>query len=470
MPAVGIVGIGPMGANLARNFVRRGYHVVAYNRSVGRVAELAAKLPGHVTAAESYRDLAATLPRPRKVVVLVDTRATGAVLGDLARWLEPGDVVMEGGNASHTDTVGRQRELRSAGLHLLDVGVASGVDGALDGISATVGGDEAAFASVAADLAAVGTTVNGRSCCVRVGGDGTGHFVKMVHNGVEYTFMQLLAELVDVLRAATDLPPSALGEAFDRWNAEDFRSYVLQVAVDVLRHVDTVTGLPFVDVVDDRAVQNGSGSRAGRSALALATPATLFAESSFARALSADTGMRQAWGIRTASSPGGIDLLPAGKSAFQAALLVTYAQAFRHIHAANHEYGWNADLTEVAHSWCGATIRSAPLHRIASSAPDSGMSLLPADPEVRAELTAAEPGLRRVVEVAVATGVATPCLSAALAYLDGMRADRSSGAVVQALRSRLGGSVYRRTDRDGAFVLDWDTKAERLAGLQHFTQ
>jgi 6-phosphogluconate dehydrogenase len=369
---------------------------------------------------------------------------------------------MEGGNADPSDTLDRHRHLRSSGARLLDVGVASGVDGALAGISASVGGDEDAFAAVAADLAAVSTTANGRSCCVRVGGGGTGHFVKMVHNGVEYTIMQLVAELVDVLRTAGGHSPEELGEALDRWNTDEFGSYVLQVAVDVLGHVDETTGRPFVDVVDDRAVQNGSGSRAGRSALALATPATLFAESSLARSLSCDVEMRQAFATHTTRTPAPAagDLLPAGRAAFHAALLLTYAQAFRHVHAANQAYGWCTDLAEVAHSWRGATIRSTALRHIAEAIPNEAIPLLPANPEVRAQLQSTVPGLRRVVAAAVAAGVSTPCSSAALAYYDGQRTPRSSGAVVQALRSRLGGSDYRRTDRAGDFVLNWETKVE----------
>ncbi|MFG1610257.1 NAD(P)-binding domain-containing protein [Actinoplanes sp. NPDC049265] len=464
-PRVGVIGLGPMGVGLATNFVRHGYHVVAYNRTGERALKLAAdgELTGHVTAALSYRDFAAALGRPRRAVLLVDPEATADVLCEVARWLEPGDIVLEGGNAAHTDSIRRQDGLRAAGLRMLDVGIASGADGALDGISATVGGDAGAFAEVAADLAAVGTDVNGRTCCVHVGGDGTGHFVKMVHNGVEYTIMQLVAEVVQVLRVAAGVEPQRLGEALDGWDTDEFGSYLLRVAVDVLRHVDAATGLPFIDVVGDRAVQNGSGSRAGQSALALGTPATLFAASSFARAVAHDTELRSARRVR---SPGAVpsrpDLVREARAALRAALLVTYGQAFRHVHAADREFGWRTDLAEVAHSWCGATIRSSWLRRIAESMSGEEMPSLLRHPLVDGQLRAAEPALRRLVGVSADIAVPSPCLSSALVHLDEINIRRSSGAIVQALRSRLGGSSYERTDRAGDFRLDWSsTKAER---------
>lgn len=465
-PQVGVVGLGPMGSALTRNFVARGFDVAVYNRTRARAEALAAE-PGvgdHVTVALSLQDLAAALAPPRAVVVLVDTRATAAVLVDLEPWLAAGDVVLDAGNSAYADTIGRQSRLRS-GVHLLDVGLASGVDGAREGISATVGGDLEAYRQVEDVLTAVSTAVDGRSCCVRVGEDGAGHFVKTVHNGVEYSMMQLVAELVDVLRAATGVAPQDLAVALARWDVEEFDSFVLQVAVDVLRCVDGATDVPFVDVVDDRAVQNGSGSRAARSALSMGAAAGVFAESSFARVVSSDAGLRRAVAPRPEPPPraASVDpevMLTAARSALRASLLVTYGQALRHLEVADRAHRWGMDLSAVVHSWSGATIRSAWLREVGIAVPRGELPLMLAHEAVAPPLGAAERSLRQVVTTAVSRGVAAPCLSSALAYLDGVHTRRSSGAVVQALRSRLGGSAHRRTDRPGTFRLDWETGIE----------
>ncbi|MFE5406342.1 NAD(P)-binding domain-containing protein [Streptomyces sp. NPDC056580] len=455
---VGVVGLGPMGANLALNLVDTGHCVTLHNRTRGRTDEVLASVtrPDAATGADSLAALVASLPRPRTVVVLVAPTGTGEVLAGLRRLLDSGDTVVDGGNSPHEDTERRQAAFAQRDLGLLGAGVASGVDGARRGLSATLGGDPEVYAAVRPLLEAVAARVDGEPCCVYAGAAGAGHYVKTIHNGVEYAQMQLVAETVTWLRVATGLAPADLAAELDRWNQE-LRSYVVQTAVDALARVDEETGAPFLDVVDDRAVQHGSGRRAAIGALDLEVASTAFSEASSAWYLSSDRQLRAAATAHPAPHHRSVlparDALRVGRHALAASLLVVHAQAHRQLAAAVERRG-TAHPTAVLHSWRAACIRSSSLDLVHRTAATRDGQVLGA-PEVVRETARHTGGWRAFVADAVVRGVAVPCTASVLAYLDGARTARSSGAVVQALRSRLGGNPHGRVDRPGSFRTDW---------------
>lgn len=453
---VGVNGLGPMGANLALQLLATGHDVVLHNRTPERTAEVlaAASGPGTATGAASPAELVAALPRPRTVVVLVAPTGTGDVLDALGVLLDPGDTVVDGGNSPHEETGRRQEVFAGRGVALLGAGVASGVDGARRGLSATVGGDPDAYARVRPLLESVAARADGAPCCVYAGPGGAGHYVKTIHNGVEYAQMQIVAETVSWLRAATGLAPADLAGEFARWNGE-VRSYVVRTAVDVLARVDGETGAPFLDVVDDRAVQHGSGRRAVAGALELGMASTAFAEASLAWYLSGDRRLRSAATAHPAPPrvPDVADALDTARRALTASFLVVHAQAHRQL-AAAVERRLTDDPAAVLHSWRAACIRSASLDLVHRAATDGDGPVLGA-PEVVRETARHIGGWRSFVADAALRGVPVPCTGSVLAYLDGARTARSSGAVVQALRSRLGGNAHGRVDRPGSFRTDW---------------
>src|SRR5438445_88761 len=293
---IGVTGLGVMGSNLARNFARHGYTVAVHNRSGGRTDALVAQHgdEGRFLPASSLEEFAALLERPRRAVIMVQAGdATDSVVDAMAAALEPGDVLMDCGNAHYEDTRRREAALRGRGIHFVGTGVSGGEEGALLGPSIMAGGPEEAYAAVGPLLEAISAKVDGTPCCTHVGPDGAGHFVKMVHNGIEYADMQLIAEAYDLLRQALDAPPSELAEIFREWNRGELESYLVEITAEVLDHVDAATGRPFVDLVADEAEQKGTGRWAVQAALELGVPVSGIAEAVFARSLSGHVDQRR---------------------------------------------------------------------------------------------------------------------------------------------------------------------------------
>ncbi len=460
---IGVTGLAVMGANLARNLARHGHTVALHNRSAGRTDELVAQHghEGNFIPSHSMREFVASLARPRKVLIMVKAGGpTDAVIDELVPLLEPGDVVVDGGNAHFADTRRREAALREHGLHFVGTGVSGGEEGALNGPSIMPGGSAESYASLGPILESIAATVDGTPCCAYIGTDGAGHFVKMVHNGIEYADMQLIAEAYDVLRYAGGLAPAELAGVFREWNSGDLESFLIEITAQVLEHVDAKTGQPFVDVVRDQAEQKGTGRWTVQIALDLGIPVTGIAEAVFARSLSANATQRAA----TASLPGPSgapapveSLVDDVRRALYASKVVAYAQGFDQIVAANAEYGWQVDLATLATIWRGGCIiRARFLNRIREAYADGKQlpSLL-LDPYFTDRVADAQDSWRRVVATASSLGIPVPGFSSALAYYDALRRDRLPAALIQGLRDLFGAHTYQRVDTDGTFHTLW---------------
>lgn len=469
---IGVTGLATMGRNLARNLARHGYAVAVHNRSAGRTQQLVKEFGGEGTflPSEELAGFVASLKRPRRAIIMVKAGAgTDAVIDQLAELMEPGDMIVDGGNAHFADTRRREAALREKGLHFVGTGISGGEEGALNGPSIMPGGSAESWEALGPILQDISAKVDGVPCAVHVGPDGAGHFVKMVHNGIEYSDMQLIAESYDLLRQALGAAPAELAEVFREWNKGELDSYLIEITAEVLDQVDAATGRPFVDVVVDQAEQKGTGRWTVQSALDLGVPVTGIAEAVFARALSGHPEQRAAAaGLQgpKLSGVGGRELIEDVRQALYASKIVAYAQGFDQMAAASKEYGWDLDLGAMATIWRGGCIiRAKFLDRIrAAYDADPALPTLLADPTFAAALDVAQDAWRRVVTTAVQIGVPTPGFSSALAYYDGLRRDRLPAALVQGLRDYFGAHTYHRVDREGAFHTDWSgDRAERLA-------
>lgn len=463
---IGVTGLAVMGRNLARNFARHGYTVAVHNRTAARMHSLVADHgdEGTFVPAETMADFVAALERPRKVVVMVQAgAATDAVIDELVPLLEPGDIVVDAGNAHFPDTRRREAALREKGLHFVGTGVSGGEEGALNGPSIMPGGTRESYESLGPILEAVSAKVDGVPCCTWVGPDGAGHFVKMVHNGIEYADMQLIAEAYDLLKAGLGASAAEIGEVFAAWNSGDLESFLIEITADVLQHVDAATGKAFVDVVADAAEQKGTGRWTVQNALDLGVPITGIAEATFARALSGSAPQRaaargvlpadvQAWNV---PDPGAF--IEDVRKALYASKVVAYSQGFDQIAAASAEFGWAIDRGAMARIWRGGCIiRARFLDRITQAYErDAQLPLLLADPYFTAAVADGVAAWRRVVAAAAVHGVPTPAFSSSLAYYDGVRAERVPANLIQAQRDFFGAHTYRRTDREGTFHTDW---------------
>src|SRR6266700_2489573 len=294
---IGVTGLAVMGRNLARNLARHGYRVALHNRTYERTRSLVAEHghEGTFIPSESTKDFVASLERPRAIIIMVKAgQPTDAVISELVPLLDRGDIVIDCGNAHYTDTRRRERDLRSAGLHFVGCGVSGGEEGALTGPSIMPGGSAESYRTLGPIFESIAAQVDGTPCCVHVGPDGAGHFVKMVHNGIEYADMQLIAEAFDLLRVGTGAAPAEIAGIFRTWNEGDLESFLIEITADVLAHADAATGRPFVDIVLDQAEQKGTGRWTVQSALDLGIPITGIAEATFARSLSGHADQRAA--------------------------------------------------------------------------------------------------------------------------------------------------------------------------------
>ncbi|TMR91220.1 NADP-dependent phosphogluconate dehydrogenase [Nonomuraea basaltis] len=460
---IGVTGLATMGRNLARNLARHGYAVAVHNRSHTRTQQLVKEFGGEGTfvPSEELAGFVASLKRPRRAIIMVKAGAgTDAVIDQLADLMEPGDMIVDGGNAHFDDTRRREAALRERGIHFVGTGISGGEEGALNGPSIMPGGSKESWEALGPILQDISAKVDGVPCSVHVGPDGAGHFVKMVHNGIEYSDMQLIAESYDLLRQALGATPAELAEVFREWNRGDLDSYLIEITAEVLDQVDAETGKPFVDVVVDQAEQKGTGRWTVQSALDLGVPVTGIAEATFARALSGHPEQRAAAASLRGpklSGVGGRELIEDVRQALYASKIVAYAQGFDQMAAASKEYGWDVDLGAMATIWRGGCIiRAKFLDRIrAAYDANPALPTLLADPTFAAALDAAQESWRRVVTTAVQIGVPTPGFSSALAYYDGLRRDRLPAALVQGLRDYFGAHTYLRVDKEGAFHTDW---------------
>ncbi|MHA6798647.1 NADP-dependent phosphogluconate dehydrogenase [Bounagaea algeriensis] len=463
---IGVTGLAVMGRNLARNFARNGYAVALHNRTPARTRELVDEFghEGRFVPTESPAECVAALQRPRRLVTMVQAGpATDTVITEFASHMDEGDIIVDAGNAHFADTIRRERALAERGIHFVGTGVSGGEEGALHGPSIMPGGSEQSWRTLGPMLEAVAARApDGSPCVTHVGPDAAGHFTKMVHNGIEYADMQLIAEAYDLLRRGAGMSCEQIAEVFREWNRGRLDSFLIDITAEVLAHRDPETGAPFVDVVLDRAEQKGTGRWTVRQALDLGVPVNSIAEAVFARSLSGHTDQRDA----ARGLPGPQATVDAGtaqqlaedtEKALYASKIVAYAQGFHQIAAGSAENEWNIDRGRVAAIWrAGCIIRARFLDdiRAAFDARPDLASLL-GDPSFAAALSEAQEPWRRVVSTSATLGIPTPGFSAALAYYDALRADPLPAALTQAQRDFFGAHTYRRTDREGTFHTRW---------------
>jgi 6-phosphogluconate dehydrogenase len=469
---IGVTGLAVMGRNLARNFARHGYTVALHNRTAARTKALVEEFgnEGTFVPTETAEEFVAALERPRRLMIMVKAgEPTDAVIEEFAPLLEPGDVIIDGGNAHFADTRRRERSLRERGLHFVGTGVSGGEEGALHGPSIMPGGSAESYASLGPMLEAISAKVGDEPCCTHIGPDGAGHFVKMVHNGIEYADMQLIAEAYDLLRQVGGYEPAQIAEIFRTWNTGRLDSYLIEITAEVLAHTDAATGKPFVDIVADQAEQKGTGRWTVQIALDLGVPVSAIAQAVFARSASGHADLRAAYRGLPGATPQRLSQQEAGafadrvEQALYASKIIAYDQGWKMILDGSIEYDWDIDLGAVAAIWRGGCIiRAAFLDRIrAAYAADPGIVSLLADQGFAQEMAGTQDAWREVVATAARQGVPVPAFSTALAYYDSLRADRLPAALTQGQRDFFGAHTYRRTDREGTFHTLWAEPGRR---------
>lgn len=462
---IGVVGLAVMGSNIARNFAHKGHTVAVYNRSPEKTRTLIAEHgdEGSFIPSETIEEFVASLERPRRALIMVQAgAATDAVINQLADVMEPGDIIIDGGNSLYTDTIRREKAIRARGLHYVGTGISGGEEGALTGPSIMPGGTKESYESLGPLLESISAHVDGVPCCTHISSDGAGHFVKMVHNGIEYADMQVIGEAYHLLREAAGLTPAEIADIFREWNKGDLDSYLVEITAEVLSQVDEKTGKPLVDVIVDAAGQKGTGRWTVKAALDLGIPVTGIGEAVFARALSSSLAQREA--ARNLPS-GSLAKAPEDRDAFvervrkalYASKIIAYSQGFDEINAGAKEYGWEIDRGALATIWRGGCIiRAQFLNRI-KEAYDRNPELpaLVLDEYFRDQVTECLDAWRDVVVTAAQMGIPAPVFSSSLAYYDGLRAERLPAALVQGQRDYFGAHTYKRVDREGAFHTLW---------------
>ena len=462
----GLTGLAVMGANLARNVAHHGIPIAVHNRTGARTETFMAEhgSEGPITGTGSIAEFVGALERPRTIMAMVKAGpAVDAVIDQLTPYLDGGDTIIDGGNSFFRETQRRTRTLAERGLRFMGVGVSGGEEGALKGPSIMPGGDRQSYADVEQVFTTIAAQVDGTPCCTYVGPDGAGHYVKMVHNGIEYADIQLIAEAYDLLRYGVGLEVSELATTFDSWNEGDLESFLIEITGIVLAKTDEATGRPLVDVIVDEAEQKGTGRWTAQDALELGVPLTAITEAVFARTLSARreeraeasrrlAGPRPETGARLDRS-----FIEDVQRALYASKVVAYAQGFAQMTAASETEGWDLDLAEMATIWRGGCIiRARFLDRIRE-----GYESDPHTPNLlfvdyfRDAVANAQDSWRRVVSVAVERGVAVPAFTSALSWYDGYRRERGPANLVQGLRDYFGAHTYRRVDREGIFHTRW---------------
>ena len=471
---IGVYGLGVMGANLARNLARNGYRVAVANRTQARTDRLIAAHggggEGTFIPSGTVEDFIASLERPRVAIIMVQAgAATDAVMEVLAEHMEAGDILVDCGNSLFTDTIRREAWARQRGLHFVGAGVSGGEEGALWGPSIMPGGTRESYDRLGPMFEKISAHYQGEPCCTHIGADGAGHFVKMVHNGIEYADMQVIAEAYDLLHQGLGAEPAELADIFEQWNSGPLDSYLIEITAEVLRQVDAATGAPLVDVIVDQASQKGTGKWTVQTALDLAVPVTAIGEATFARGASSAVRQREAArGLvgHASGFAGAVDraddaardgFVEDVRQALYASKIVAYSQGFDEISEGAAAHGWDIDKGALARIWrAGCIIRAAFLDDISrayAARPDLPL-LLAAEP-FGERIQAALPSLRRVVALAATAGVPVPVFASSLSYVDTIRAQRLPAALIQGQRDFFGSHTYHRIDRPGTFHTLW---------------
>ncbi|MFB7033576.1 NADP-dependent phosphogluconate dehydrogenase [Bacillus altitudinis] len=462
---IGVVGLAVMGKNLALNIESRGFSVSVYNRSSSKTEEFLQESQGkNVVGTYSIEEFVQSLETPRKILLMVKAgAATDATIQSLLPHLEKGDILIDGGNTYYKDTQRRNQELAESGIHFIGTGVSGGEEGALKGPSIMPGGQKEAHELVKPILEAISAKVDGEPCTTYIGPDGAGHYVKMVHNGIEYGDMQLISESYFILKHVAGLSAGELHEVFSEWNKGELDSYLIEITADIFTKVDEETNQPLVDVILDKAGQKGTGKWTSQSSLDLGVPLPIITESVFARFISAmkDERVEASRLIQgpepTQSAEDKQALIEAVRKALFMSKICSYAQGFAQMKAASDEYNWDLKYGEIAMIFRGGCIIRAAFLQQIKEAYDRNPELknLLLDPYFKDIVESYQSSLRKVISLAVEQGVPVPSFSSALAYFDSYRTAVLPANLIQAQRDYFGAHTYERTDKEGVFHTEW---------------
>ncbi|HZG60407.1 MAG TPA: NADP-dependent phosphogluconate dehydrogenase [Anoxybacillus sp.] len=465
---IGVIGLAVMGKNLALNIESRGYSVAVYNRSREKTDEFLKEAEGkNIVGTYSIEEFVNALEKPRKILLMVKAGApTDATIEQLKPYLEKGDILIDGGNTYFKDTQRRNKELAELGIHFIGTGVSGGEEGALKGPSIMPGGQKEAHELVRPIFEAIAAKVDGEPCTTYIGPDGAGHYVKMVHNGIEYGDMQLIAEAYFLLKHVLGLSAQELHEVFAEWNKGELNSYLIEITADIFTKVDEETGKPLVDVILDKAGQKGTGKWTSQSALDLGVPLPLITESVFARFISAMKDER----VKASKILSGPAVKPfegdrehfieAVRRALYMSKICSYAQGFAQMKAASDEYNWNLQYGNIAMIFRGGCIIRAQFLQKIKGAYDRDPELpnLLLDPYFKEIVENYQQALREIISVAVMRGIPVPAFSSALAYYDSYRMETLPANLIQAQRDYFGAHTYERVDKEGIFHTEWLAK------------
>jgi 6-phosphogluconate dehydrogenase len=463
---IGVVGLAVMGKNLALNIESRGYSVAVYNRSFEKTEEfLKTEAEGkNFVGAATVEEFVNSLEKPRKILLMVKAgAATDATIDSLRPYLEDGDILIDGGNTFFQDTIRRNKELESTGIHFIGTGVSGGEEGALKGPSIMPGGQKEAYELVEPIFKAISAKVGDDACCTYIGPNGAGHYVKMVHNGIEYGDMQLICEAYFIMKHVLGLNAQELHEVFGEWNKGELDSYLIEITTDIFTKVDEETGKPLVDVILDTAGQKGTGKWTSQNALDLGVPLPIITESVFARFISAMKEERVKaskllQGPEVKAFEGNKEeLIEAVRKALYMSKICSYAQGFAQMRAASEEYGWDLRYGDIAMIFRGGCIiRAQFLQKIKEAYDrDPALANLLLDPYFKEIVEGYQSSLREVLAVAINRGIPVPSFASAIAYYDSYRTETLPANLLQAQRDYFGAHTYERVDKEGTFHTNW---------------
>ncbi|CAN7454881.1 NADP-dependent phosphogluconate dehydrogenase [Paenibacillus sp. LjRoot153] len=462
---IGVVGLAVMGKNLALNIESRGFTVSVFNRSAEKTKELLNEAPGkQLVGTYTVEEFVQSLEVPRKILIMVKAGGpTDDTINQLLPHLDKGDILIDGGNAFFPDTQRRNKELEAHGIRFVGTGVSGGEEGALKGPSIMPGGQEDAYKLVEPILTAISAKVGEDACCTYIGPDGAGHYVKMVHNGIEYGDMQLICEAYQLLKDVLNVSTEELHEIFTEWNNGELDSYLIEITRDIFTKYDAETGKPMVDVILDSAGQKGTGKWTSQSALDLGVPLSIITESVFSRFISAMKEERVAASkvLKGPDAPAFTGdrkaFIEAVRQALYASKICSYAQGFAQMRAASEEYKWDLKYGSIAMIFRGGCIIRARFLQNIKDAYDRNPELknLLLDSYFTDVVHNYQGSWRQVVAEAVARGIAVPSFASALAYYDSYRTERLPANLLQAQRDYFGAHTFQRVDKEGSFHFNW---------------
>ncbi|MXQ55876.1 NADP-dependent phosphogluconate dehydrogenase [Shimazuella alba] len=466
---IGVIGLGVMGRNLALNMESRGYSIAVFDNFTNLIDPFLSKDASgkNIVGTYNIEELVQSLETPRKILMMIKAGApTDATIEQIKPYLDKGDILIDGGNTYFHDTIRRNKELDESGIHFIGTGVSGGEEGALHGPSIMPGGQKEAYDLVEPILTAISAKVNGDPCCTYIGPDGAGHYVKMVHNGIEYGDMQLISEAYFLMKHVLGLEATELHQVFAEWNKGELDSYLIEITADIFTKTDEKTGKPLVDVILDKAGQKGTGKWTSQDALELGVPLSIITESVFARIISSMKEER----IKASKVLQGPEIKPytgdkealieAIRKALYLSKICSYAQGFSQLRTAAEEYNWDLPYGNIAMIFRGGCIIRAQFLQKISDAYDREPELtnLLLDPYFKNIAEEYQSALRHVIAIAIENGIPMPSFYSALAYYDSYRSETLPANLLQAQRDYFGAHTYQRIDEEGTFHTDWMKK------------